>query len=116
MGVRGQDCTLQAAGVEDPGAGKGQGSAEGALGSAVTPAAHPLCEHLVGKPRHLVASGETAGQVLWEDSPSPSQCPGSIGPAPMYDLGGCHTLFTPASAGGRVGRKWELGCPSSPQS
>ena len=125
MGVGGKG-TLQAAGVEDPRGWEGQGRAEGAPGSAVTPALPtgfvrtwwgsraiwwPV-ERLQGR----FWEGSPGGLGLSEDSPSLSQCPGSPLPSSPCRPWGGRVLFTPASAGGKVGRRRELGCPSSPQS
>lgn len=115
MGVGGQGHPPGSRCRGPPGLG-GAGSAEGALGSAVTPA---LPTRFVSTWWGSHATWWPVGRLQgrsWEDSPSPSQCPGSHLAQPPCRPWGCHTLFTPASAGGRVGRKWELGCPGpSPQ-
>lgn len=90
MGLGGKG-TLRAAGVRDPWGLGGPGEGRGGIWLCSDPPTYTLCAHLVGKPRHLVASGKTAGQVLrgvpWglglsEDSPGSSQCPGSHPPSP----------------------------------
>lgn len=125
MGVGGKG-TLQAAGVEDPRGWEGQGRAEGAPGSAVTPALPTGFVRTwwgsraiwwpVGRLQGRFWEGSPGGLGLSEDSPSLSQCPGSPLPSSPCRPWGGRVLFTPASAGGKVGRRRELGCPSSPQS